>query len=52
MTLTISSVGVGFVLGLMALGVLLVQCGGQIGMWLIIIAEKIERCGERWRVHR
>ncbi|MFW7340704.1 hypothetical protein V0R37_04060 [Pollutimonas sp. H1-120] len=52
MTLTISSVGVGFVLGLMALGVLLSQCGSQIGAWLIATADKIERCGERREVQR
>ncbi|WP_323011962.1 hypothetical protein [Castellaniella sp.] len=52
MTLTISSIGVAFVLGLMALGVLLAQCGSQIGTWLIVTADKIEQCGERWRVQR
>jgi len=52
MTLTISSVGVGFVLGLMALGALVAQYGGQIGTWLIATADKIEQCGERRRVQR
>lgn len=48
MTLTISSIGVAFVLGLMALGVLLAECGDRVGVWLIAAADKIER----WRVQR
>ena len=52
MTLTISSVGVGLVLSLMALGVLVALYGGQIGTWLIATADKIERWGERRRVER
>ncbi len=39
-------------LGLMALGALLAQCGDRVGAWLIATADKIERCGERWRVQR
>ena len=52
MTLTISSVGVGFVLSLMTLGALVAQYGGQIGAWLIATADKVKRCGERRRVER
>lgn len=52
MTLTISSAGVGFVLSLMALGVLVAKYGDKVGACLIAAADKIERFGEKWRVQR